>query len=178
MSVSLETCEVGTHLTRKTILRRIHLLATVWFAACVVYLVAIGLHQAGFRWWLVFSLSGYSTLMILLVVSLYLFAFVHGIGGARRSAIEHPLTSTDWYMGFYVTTPLLGGLVTLLGTLDAPGTSVSLAQVAWGTLKTTFLVWIVMDPLLGVTETLAPGSRRHRAERKQQAAALRDRLHR
>ena len=34
-----------------------------------------------------------------------------------------------------------------------------------GTLKTTFIVWIVIDPLVGVIEMLLPESREHRAER-------------
>jgi hypothetical protein len=152
-------------MTVRKLLQRLHFAATAWFIACVVYLVALGLRQAGFQWWLVFSLSGYSTVMVLLVVSLYLFAFFHGMSGARRSRIEHPLTSTDGYMAFYVSAPLLGGLAAFLGTADAPAMEVSFAHVTLATLKTTFFVWIVMDPLLGVIEMLAPGSRRHRAER-------------
>jgi hypothetical protein len=158
-------------MTTRTLLKKIHLVASIWFVVCLGYLIAIELHQAGFRWWLVFSLSGYSAFMVLLVVSLYLFAFFHGIGRARRNESEHPLTSTNGYMGFYVSTPLLGGLATFLGTVDAPGVEVSFTHVALGTLNTTFLVWIVMDPLFGVIEMLSPTSRRCRAERLAQAKA-------
>jgi hypothetical protein len=46
--------------------------------------------------------------------------------------------------------------------------------VALGTLGTTFLVWVIVDPLAGLLETLLPpASRRHRAERLDQAKALR-----
>jgi hypothetical protein len=46
--------------------------------------------------------------------------------------------------------------------------------VALGTLGTTFLVWVIVDPLAGLLETLLPPvSRRHRAERLAQAKALR-----
>ena len=154
----------GTMTARK-LLKWIHVVATVWFVACVTYLIAMGLRQTGLRWWLVFSLSGYSTFMILLFVSLYLFAFYRGIGGARRIGIEHPLTSSDCYIGFYASAPLIGGLMAVAGTVDNPGMHVSMVGIAMGTLKTTFLVWIVIDPLVGVIETLLPASRRHRAER-------------
>ncbi|MEN6338333.1 MAG: hypothetical protein ABFE01_29105 [Phycisphaerales bacterium] len=152
-------------MTARKTLRRIHLIATVWFVACAGYLVAIGLRQAGFDWWLVFSLSGYSTGMLLLLVCLYLFAFFHGIRGARRTEDEHPLTGTYGYMLLYVSTPLLAGLVTATGTETVPGTSGYLIHVAMVTLKATFLVWIVIDPLVGVIEMDLPASRARRAER-------------
>lgn len=154
-------------MTARTILKWIHVAATIWFVACAGYLVAVSLRQAGFRWWLVFSLSGYSTGMLLMLVSLYLFALYRGIGGARRISTEHPLTSTACYMVFYVSIPLLGPLVAL-GTADTPGMSVSWVDVAMGTLKVTSFVWVVIDPLVGVVEMLLPASRRHRAERTQQ----------
>jgi hypothetical protein len=146
-------------------LKGIHLVATIWFVACAGYLIAIGLRWAGFNWWLVFSLSGYSTSMLLLLVCLYLFAFVHGIQGARRTEIEHPVTGTDYYMFLYVSTPLFAGLVFATGTENAPGTSGYLISVAMGTLKATFVAWIVIDPLVGLMEMDLPASRSHRAER-------------
>jgi hypothetical protein len=149
----------------KMALKRIHLAATAWFVACVGYLIAVGLRQAGFNWWLVFSLSGYSTGMLLLLVCLYLFAFFHGIRGTRRTEDEHPLTGTYGYMLLYVSTPLLAGLVTATGTEAVPGTSGYLIRVAMGTLKATFAAWVVIDPLLGILEMDLPASRSHRAER-------------
>ncbi len=149
----------------KRILRWIHLVATVWFVACVGYLVAIGLWRAGFNWWLVFSLSGYSTSMLLLLVCLYLFAFYHGVRGTRRTETEHPLTATSYYMFLYVSAPLFAGVVFAAGTEDAFGTSGYMIHVAMGTLKATFLAWVVIDPLVGILEMDLPASRRHRAER-------------
>ncbi len=149
----------------KVVLKRVHLAATTWFTACAGYLVAVSLHQAGLKWWLVLSLSGYSTGMLLLLVCLYLFAFFRGIQGTRRSAIEHPLTSTDYYMFLYVSTPLLAGLVFAAGTESDPGTSGYLIHIAMGTLKATFVAWIVIDPLVGIMEMDLPASRNHRAER-------------
>ena len=85
---------------RKT-LKSIHLASTIWFMACIVYLLVLALHQAGFNWWVIFSLSGHSALLIFLLVSLYLFALFGGAGGkGQRETIEHPLTSTGFYMAF------------------------------------------------------------------------------
>lgn len=150
----------------RTILRRIHVAATVWFVACVGYLAMIGLRRAGFNWWLVFSLSGYSISMLLLLVCLYLFAFYHGVRGTRRTETEHPLTSTGYYMLLYVSAPLFAGVVFAAGTEDAFGTSGYMIHVAMGTLKATFVAWIVIDPLVGILEMDLPASRRHRAERR------------
>ncbi len=157
-----------------TILTWILVAATVWFVACTGYLIAVGLRQAGFRWWLVFSLSGYSTGMLLMLVSLYLFALYRGIDRGRRIQIEHPLTSTDCYMVLYVSAPLFGGLVASANAAENPGMDVSMAGVAWETLKVTFLVWIVVDPLVGVVEMLLPASRRHRAARARSRATIAD----
>ena len=99
----------------RKVLKWMHLVATVWFMICVVHLVVTGLRQAGLKWWLIFSLSGYSTFMVLILICLYLFAFFRGVGGARRIEIEHPVTSTYWYMCLYVSAPLLAGLVAILG---------------------------------------------------------------
>ena len=152
-------------MTAKKMLKRVHLVATIWFVLCVGYLIAMALHQVGLKWWLVFSLSGHSALVLVMLVSLYLFAMFRGAGGARYVEEEHPLTSSDCYLGFYVSAPLLGGLAAVLGTAGAPETSRLLFSIALGTLGTTFLVWIVIDPAAGMIEMLLPASRRHRAER-------------
>ncbi|HSW01580.1 MAG TPA: hypothetical protein VLI39_15525 [Sedimentisphaerales bacterium] len=150
----------------KKILKWIHVAATVWFVACTGYLVMTGLRQAGFNWWLAFSLSGYSTSMLLLLICLYLFAFYHGVRGTRRTETEHPLTSTGYYMLLYVSAPLFAGMVFAAGHEDVFGTSGYMIPVAMGTLKATFLTWVVIDPLVGILEMDLPASRRHRAERR------------
>jgi hypothetical protein len=156
-------------MTARKLLKWIHLLATIWLATCVVYLVAERLWQAGFHWWLVFSLSGYSAIMTGLLAGLYVFALFRGIGGARRIEPEHPLTSASWYMGLYVSAPLLGGIAAAMEMANASGVGALMVIVAMGTLRAAFLVWIVLDPLLGVMEMLSPASREHRAERLAQA---------
>jgi hypothetical protein len=149
-------------MTARIILRRVHLVATLWFIACVGYILAMTLHQVGLHWWLVSPLSGLSGVVILLLVALYAFAFVRGAGGTRQAEAEHPLTSTSYYLGFYVSAPLLGGLAAVLGALGIPEAGKFLFLMALGTLATTFLVWIVIDPLVGLVETLWRAGRRRR----------------
>lgn len=160
-------------MTGRRALRRTHLLSTAWFIACISYVLVSVLHDVGFRWWVIFSLSGQAALVIFLLVSLYLFALYRGMGEAQKIEVEHPLTTTHYYMAFYVAAPLLGGLAGLLGMLGEPQLARFLLGVALGTLGTTFVVWVVVDPVAGMVEMFLPASRRHRAERLAQAEAQR-----
>jgi hypothetical protein len=161
-------------MTARRALKLTHLTSTIWFIVCVGYILALALREVGFHWWLIFSLSGHSALAIFLLVSVYLFAVFRGVGGSQQIAVEHPLTTTAYYMGFYVATPLLGPLAGVLAAIG-PDTSLSGLPlgVAMGTLATTFSVWVIIDPLVGLIEMLLPGSRRHRAQRLAQAEAHR-----
>jgi hypothetical protein len=154
-------------------LRRIHLLSTVWFIACIGYILVLKLREVGFGWWQIFSLSGPSALVVFLLVSLYLFALYRGLGEAQHIETEHPLTTTPYYMTLYVAAPLLGGLAGTLGMVGVTEPVRFLQGVAFGTLGTTFFVWVVIDPAVGILEMLAPASRRHRAERLALAEAQR-----
>lgn len=160
-------------MTTKRILKRTHVVSTGWFILCVGYLLAVALYQAGFDWWINVSLSVYSAFVILVLTSLFLFALVRGVGGAQNIAVEHPLTTTAHYLGFYVAAPLLGGLAGVLGMLGTPDAPTFLQGVARGTLWTTFAVWVIVDPLAGLIEMVLPPSRKHRAQRLAQAEAER-----
>jgi hypothetical protein len=160
-------------MSAKTILKRTHLAGTIWFMVCVSYMLILALLQAGFNWWVIFSLSGHSALMVFLLVSLYLFAFVRGVGNTQHIHLEHPLTSTDYYMGFYVSAPLLGGLTGIIGMLSEGDIHRFLLGLALATLGTTFFVWVVIDPLAGLIEMALPASRRYRSERLAHAEAER-----
>ncbi len=149
----------------RRVLKLTHLASTIWFMLCVGYIVVIALHQAGFKWWLIFSLSGHSALVIFLLISLYLFALFRGVGKSQYIELEHPLTSTQYYMGFYVAAPLLGGLASIVGLLGVEQLNRFLLGTAMGTLGTTFTVWVIVDPIAGLIEMLLPTSRKHRAER-------------
>lgn len=160
-------------MTARRALKLIHLVSTIWFMLCVGCIVVTTLHQAGFDWWLIFSLSGHSALVVFLLISLYLFALFRGVGGTQHIEREHPLTSTQYYMGFYVAAPLLGGLAGVVGMVGAPTASRFLLGIALGTLGTTFAVWVIIDPVTGLIETLLPSSLKHRAARLARAEAAR-----
>ena len=87
--------------------------------------------------------------------------------------IEHPLTTTNYYMVFYVAAPLLGGLASTLGMIGERRISQFLLGIALGTLGATFLVWVIVDPVTGLVEMLLPASRKHRLERLARVRALR-----
>jgi len=155
-------------------LRLIHLLSTIWFMVCVGYILVLALHQAGFHWWIIFSLSGHSAVAVFLLISFYLFALFRGVGESQQIEVEHPLTTTSYYMAFYVAAPLLGGLAGTFGMAAGENPPVSFFfGVAMGTLGTTFAVWVVVDPAAGLAEMFLPSSRKHRLERLAQVEAQR-----
>jgi hypothetical protein len=160
-------------MTTRQALRLTHLASTVWFMACIGCILVLALHQAGFRWWFIFSLSSHSALVVFLLISLYLFALFRGVGEAQQIEIEHPLTTTGYYMGFYVAVPLLGGLAGMLGMAGVAHPMNFFLGVAMGTLGTTFVVWVIVDPIAGLVEIFLPASRKHRFERLAEAEAQR-----
>jgi hypothetical protein len=161
-------------MTQRRALRRIHLVSTVWFIACIGYILVVALRQVGLQWWQI-SLSGPPlALVVFLLVSLYLFALYRVIGEAQKIEVEHALTTSDYYMALYVAAPLLGGLAGILGTVGVTDpTQLLPAGVALGTLGMTFVFWVGIDPVVGMLEMLLPASRKHRTERLAQAEALR-----
>jgi hypothetical protein len=155
-------------------LKSFHLAGTVWFIVCVGYVLVLALRQAGVNWWVLFSLSGHGVLIVLLLISLYLFAIYRGISSSQKVQIEHPLTSTSYYAVFYVITPLLGGLAGCLGMIGVSTLGQFALGITLGTLGTTFLVWVIIDPLAGLLEMLLlPASRKHCTERLARAKVLR-----
>ena len=162
-------------MSRRRILKLIHLAGTAWFILCVGYILAFALRRAGVNWWVIFSLSGHSVLIVFLLISLYLFAIFRGVTRSQAIEIEHPLTSTNYYTVLYITTPFLGGLAGCLGMIGVSAIKQFLLGVALGTLWATFLAWVIVDPVTGLLEMLLPpASRKHRAERLAQAKAERE----
>ena len=143
----------------------LHVVSTGWFIICLAYLLIMALHQAGFRWWIIFSLSGYSALLVFLLVSLYLFALFRGVSRKQEIEPEHPLTCSDAYMVLYTSGPFLGGIAGCLSGIGLEDDIQILHRVALGTFVTTFLVWVILDPSLAVVEGFLPDSRRHRTQR-------------
>lgn len=165
---------MGSLMKQRDELRLVHIASTVWFILCVAYVLTLALRQAGAQWWVVFSLSGHGVLILMVLVSLYLFAIFRGISSSQNVKLEHPLTSTTYYATFYVTTPLLGSLAGFLGMIGVTSVSRFLTGIAMGTLGVTFFVWVVVDPAIGLLELLLPASRKHRTQRLAEARALRE----
>jgi hypothetical protein len=159
---------------RRDELRITHIASTAWFILCVGYILVLSLRQAGVRWWVVFSLSGHGVLIILVLVSLYLLAIFRGISSSQKVLPEHPLTSTIYYAVFYVVAPFLGSLAGLLGMIGTNSISQFLLGIAMGTLGTTFLVWVIVDPVICLFEMILPVSRKHRTLRLTRAKAERE----
>jgi len=156
-------------------LKLVHIASTIWFVICVGFILILALHQVGVNWWVAFSLSGHGLLILLVLVSLYLFAIFRGISSSQNVQAEHPLTSTGYYAGFYVTAPLLGTLAGCIAMIGGSTVSQFLLGIAMGTLGVTFFVWVIVDPAIGLAELLLPASRRHRAQRLSETRSLRER---
>ena len=162
-------------MTRHRTLKLIHLAGTAWFILCVGYILVFALRQAGVHWWIIFSVSGHSTLLVLLLVSVYSFALFRGVGRSQTIEAEHPLTSTNYYMVFYIIAPILGSLAGCVGMIGVYTMKQFLLGVALGTLGTTFLVWVIVDPVTALLEMLLPAaSRKHRTKRLAQAKTKRE----
>ena len=162
-------------MTKHRTLKLIHLASTAWFILCIGYILVFALRRAGVHWWVIFSLSGYSALIVFLLISIYLFAIFRGISPGQNIEIEHPLTSTNYYTLFYITTPFLGGLAGCLGMIGVSTIKEFLLGVALGALGSTFLVWVIVDPATAWLELLlSPAARKHFAERLAEAKAERE----
>ena len=149
-------------------LKRIHVCGTLWFLLCAATLLILSLRQAGFHWLLVFSISGYSTILLMFVFTVYLFAIFQGVVRNQTSA-EHPLSTSVYYIALYDLTPFLGSLAGLLSiSMQAPLSSI-INTLTQGTLTTTFLVWTIFDPTIGIIETMLPESAAHRKQRLDEA---------
>jgi hypothetical protein len=164
-------------------LKAVHLASTIWFMLCIGYVFILTMLQAGFNWLVIFSLSGYLAFLMMLLVSIYLFSIFRGAGLGPDTQKEHPLTSTSYYMAFYVATPFLGAVAGLLGMMGETKVNVLLGGIALGTIGATFLTWIVVDCIAGSVEMLTPAARKHRLQqladvklRKQQEQTNRKQL--
>lgn len=163
-------------MTLRKILKLIHLSGICGLSMAAVFLLLVALRQVGVQWWVIFSFSGYSAVLFVFLLNVYLFAFFQGVVRSKLAS-EHPLTTSLPYMAFYDLCPLLGGIAGLI-------TAVSIIEMSWlgkfsiiaeGTLGLTFLVWIGIDPVLGVAEGFIPECAQLRRQRLAEAAHLRQR---
>jgi len=156
----------------RKVLKLTHFAGTIWLIVCLGYILVSILRQLGVKWWVIFSLSGHSVLIILMLISLYLFLIFQGIKRATISA-EHPLTSSGPYLLLYDVSPILGAFAAGIGLMGSSEVAELLLGVALGTMGATFLSWIIVDPAVGLVEMLLPTSREHRVERLAKAKAVR-----
>jgi len=152
-------------------LKLVHFSSTAWFVASAGFLLILALRQAGVNWWVIFSLSGYSAVLIFLLISLYLFAIFKGV--VQPAKPEHPLTTSIYYMTFYDVSPFLGAFAALISKAGGGNTAQQLAIIGIGTLATTFFVWIVLDPAIASVEMMLPASREHHRQRQAHIKAMR-----
>jgi len=139
-------------------LKVVHVSGTAWFLASAGLLFVLALRQAGASWWLIFSLSGSSAILVFLLISFYLFAVYRGVVRSQTEA-EHPLSRSVYYGAFYNMGPFLG---TMAGAVSTPigGDLIQyLITVATGAMISTFIIWIIVDPLVSLCEGLTPRAR-------------------
>ncbi|NQV35702.1 MAG: hypothetical protein HQ515_23615 [Phycisphaeraceae bacterium] len=156
-------------------MKNLHLAGALWFVLSVGFILAEGLRQAGFDWWVIFSLAGPSAVILFVLVSLYLFALFRGGKPTQGNVEEHPLTASEWYLILYISAPLLGAFAGLLhATLNEQTMKELVLTVALLTFHVTFGTWVVLDPILASLETYTRKGRTHRAKRieKQRAERL------
>jgi len=153
-------------------LKLVHFSSTVWLVASAGFLLIVALRQAGAGWWLIFSLSGYSAVLIFLLISLYLFAIFRGV--VHPAKHEHPLTTSIYYMTFYDISPFIGAFAGLISKAGGSNTAQQLSIISIGTLATTFFVWIVLDPTIASVEMMLPASREHHRRRQAHIKAMRE----
>lgn len=151
-------------MTSKKFLKRIHVCGTLWFLLCAATLLIISLYHAGFEWWVIFSISGYSAVLLFFTVTVYLFAVYQGVVRTQTAA-EHPLSTSLYYIALYDLAPFLGAIAGLMSLPVNTPWVFSVNTVAEGTLITTFVVWIVFDPIIGLVEMFLPESAAHRKYR-------------
>jgi len=152
-------------MNRQNASKLFHFASSMWLVCSIGDIFIISLWQADKSWFTIVSLSWYSIQIIFLLISLYLFAVFRGVARSHRIKIEHPLTTSIYYVAFYNTSPLAGGLAGGFGAIGISKITNFLLVVAVGSLCVTFLVWIIIDPVAGMIETLLPSARKYRKKR-------------
>ena len=155
-------------------LKVIHVSSTVLFMLSVGMVLIVALAAEGAPWWLILGLTGPSAAFVFVLISVYLFAVFRGAVRHEHDEIEHPLTRSSTYMAFYDGSPFIGFVAGIIAWFGVGDVMEYLLGVSYGTLATTFLVWILIDPALSFLEMLLPESRRHRQARLARAKAQRE----
>lgn len=152
--------------------KTLHLVSTFWLTATIFYFMVYTLIEIELKWWVLFSLSGYSLLLLLFLISFYIFAIYNGLVRNKEVEKEHPLTRTISYMILYDASPLLGAIASLLAITPCDGWHKNIIILATGTFAVTFLFWIIIDPILNLIEQSMPQSIKLRKARLESAKLL------
>ncbi len=156
-------------------LRKLHTAVTAQFTASAALIIFWSLYEAHLDWWAVFSISAHGIVIVFLGVLIYGFAVFRGAVGERIEA-EHPLSGSVYYRFFYVLVPILGGIAVGSDYLLGAGPLEAVRGIALGTVLSAYVVWLFVDPALGMIESALPESRRLRAERLAAQRAKREAL--
>jgi hypothetical protein len=158
-------------------LAKIHFFSTSWFFFCMCYILLFELQKYRVNWWIVFSFSSHGIILLLFLLTLYLFAIFRGISSSQKLDEEHPLSRTTQYAIFYVLTPFLGSLAGLFTITGADTIGTTFLVTSLGALAATFLVWVIIDPVIGLLEVMTPAGRKHRSNRLAAEKADREQKH-
>ena len=147
---------LGRTMISNRLFKFIHIASTGWFIVCSVFLIVIALREAELGWWVIFSLSGHSGVLIFFLTLVYCFAIFKGVSRSQKIELEHPLTCSGSYLAFYDIAPFLGSAAGLTMSTVTHTTFELLIYAATGSLCSTFLVWILIDPAISMVEMLTP----------------------
>lgn len=159
--------------------KRLHFLNTLLFIFCTGAIVAQSLRQAGFEWWVIFSISGLSSVTVIFLLCVYIFAIFRGFNRHEDPEIEHPVTSLKIYKVLYCFTPVLGFLTGFLCQAEEYETILSKASFINGSMGTfiiTLLIWVTLDPAVTIMESYLPASKKSRDARIEKARIEREKL--
>jgi len=143
-------------------------LSTFYFAGIVLFVVS------GAYLWICFDLvstevfglgriiSQEPYLILGALVAAQFFALASVFMRRKARAIEHPLTAALYYRVFYYLCPFVGALAGAIAVLGSGFNTNGLTIVAAGTVLTTAIVWVMIDPVITLIELLGPKSRRLR----------------
>jgi hypothetical protein len=135
------------------------------FVLSSAYIFIYALHKAGKSWLFIASLSGSSTVIIIFLLSFYLFAVYRGFSSSQNAKNEHPLTASLPYVLFYNISSFYGIFIVWFISLRHYHTADYLLRMSIGIITSTFLMWIIIDPIVGFFEMLLPSSRIQRHAR-------------
>jgi hypothetical protein len=162
-------------MTVKRILKLIHFTGTLFFLASIAFILVLALRQQDVSWWVIFSLSGHTAFLGLVLLYVYLFAMFRGVGGSPEVK-EHPLTSSSHYMLLYVSSPYIGLAAGIIAMAGVGSVNRFLLGISLGTFGATFAGWVVVDPLVGLIESVLPASRRYRAVRLEELRVEKEKI--